>query len=334
MRVFIILIVLVCSSQLQSKDLGGKTWINPVSDVCWSCMFPIHLGGINLTKSHKDTNSYKKLTCSCEGGVVGLPLAFWEPGRIVEVTRVPYKMVSLGGSKLSSASIKQRGTVTTSNGRGRKSFYHVHYYQFPILKLLELGGKFICIEDFDFDIAYMSELDPFWKDDEWSAILHPETLVFSNPISQSACIADCIKSSLHSPFDKLFWCAGCQGSYYPFNGHVAHHIGGIQASSLLVHRVLGKLHATGILKGFEKEDFCRKKTMRILRKSLYKTQLIYPVAQTKGPCNTLGKSDILWGAGKTFPIKGEEFVYLVWTKRHCCLDPVTIARKVSSGGTS
>ncbi|MCB1073690.1 MAG: TraU family protein, partial [Chlamydiia bacterium] len=63
----------------------------------------------------------------------------------------------------------------------------------------------------------------------------------------------------------------------------------------------------------------------------YKTQLTYPIAQTKGPCNALGRSDVLWGGGKSFPYGGEDFVYLIWTKKHCCLDPYKIAKKVAAG---
>jgi conjugal transfer pilus assembly protein TraU len=28
---------------------------------------------------------------------------------------------------------------------------------------------------------------------------------------------------------------------------------------------------------------------------------------------------VLWGSGKEFPYQGEDFGYLVWRKRSCCL---------------
>ncbi|MBI3211727.1 MAG: TraU family protein, partial [Simkania negevensis] len=129
-----------------------------------------------------------------------------------------------------------------------------------------------------------------------------------------------------------FWCGGCQGSLYPFMGHVAHHVGAIQASSLLVHRLLAKLHSLGLLWGFKEDNFCSKTPFLRIKKTLYKTQLVYPIPQTKGPCQPLGKTDLIWGSGKSFPYGGEDFVYLIWTKKHCCLDPAKIAMKGASGG--
>lgn len=113
-------------------------------------------------------------------------------------------------------------------------------------------------------------------------------------------------------------------------GYVAHYVGAIQASSLLVHRALAKLHRSYMLKGFEKDQFCEAKFMPIIKKSLYKTQLVHPIANAKGPCPCLGKSDVFWGSGKNYPKGGEDFVYLIWKKKQCCLEAVSLA--ISQGG--
>jgi len=267
--------------------------------------------------------------------LVGIPLAFWEPSRLVDVTRTPYKLVGFGGVTLSKTKFKNNGTVY-ANGTGEStSYYHVHLYQFPILELLGMATDFVCTEsnkkDFDFDVAYMSEFDPFWQDNQWTSVLSPEALLFANPLAQTACLADCAKSTFFTPENKLFWCCGCQGSMYPLTGFVGHHVGAIQASSLLVHRVLAKMHSWKMLQGFDEENFCESKFMPLLKKSLYKTQLVHPIAQTKGECNALGKSDIIWGSGKSYPYKGEEFVYLIWVKRQCCLDPIKAAVESAIG---
>src|SRR5215203_6079988 len=171
-------------------------------------------------------------------------------------------------------------------------------------------------------MVYMSELDPLWNDDQLSTVLNGEAALFANPLAQASCVSDCLASSFEKTADSLFWCAGCEGSLYPFTGTVAHHVGGAQASYLLVQRLLAKLHRMHALKGYEPKEFCEAKYMPIIKKSLYKTQLVYPVPQTKGPCHALGKSDLLWGLGKAFPINGEDFVYLIWTKKQCCLDAI------------
>ena len=57
---------------------GEGHFINPISDVCWGCLFPIHVAGVNATPDHKDFVSYKDKFCLCAGAPpkAGLPLAF------------------------------------------------------------------------------------------------------------------------------------------------------------------------------------------------------------------------------------------------------------------
>ena len=311
-----------------SLDPTGK-FLNPITDVCWECLFPIHISGKNVTPKHKDFIKYKDTLCHCPGGLVGLPFAFWEPSRLIEISRTPYKLLSFGGISLGKAPLKQ-GTISQSPW-GSKSFHHVHYIVFPILSALETGLDFVCADGFPVDIGYMSEFDPFWNDDSWSTLLNPETLLFANALAQAACIADCAASSFGKPIGKLFWCAGCQGSLYPFTGHCCHPSGAVQTSSLLVHRLLAKMASIYAIQSFEEGEFCKKTPSRRLLKTAFKTQLAYPKAQTKGPCNPLGSNGALWSAGKTYPFGGEDFVYVIWQKKHCCLDPYKIAKKVTTG---
>lgn len=311
----------------------GK-FINPITDICWKCIFPIHLGGVNVTPETKDHTNSKAAICVCAGmpPKAGITLAFWEPIGFVEVTRIPFKSLVLGGISLNPATVRGRGGLSHVGESGRHSFYNVHYYKFPILSVLNLLPGFSCLKNgSDIELAYLSELDPFWSDDSWSQIFNPEAFIFANPLAQTACIADCTSSTLDYPLDTLFWCSGCSGSLYPFMGHVFHHVGAIQASYLLVHRVLSKLHSLGMLWSVEEDNFCEKKLSLRVKKSLYKTQLVRPVAITQGPCNSLGKSDVIWGSGKSYPYGGEDFVYLIWAQQHCCLDAVEAATAIIMG---
>ncbi|MFQ5728964.1 MAG: TraU family protein, partial [Waddliaceae bacterium] len=297
-------------------------------------VFPITVSGVNVTPGHKDQKSYSQKVCTCPGvpPTAGIPITFWEPAMLIDVTRHAYKLLGLGGVSLSHENFKNRGSVGAVGAGGLKSsFYHVHLYRYPIFALLNLLTDFgKCTEKKDIDIAYMSELDPLWPDDRWALATNPEAGFFGSTLAQTACFADCTASSAGRPLDKLFWCAGCEGSLFPFTGNVAHHVGGIQASALLVYRLLAKLHRGRALKGQKEDNFCKEKDMPIIKKSLYKTQLVYPIPQTKGPCHPLGKSDLLWGAGKSYPHGGEDFVYLIWKKKQCCLDAVKPA--MASGG--
>ncbi len=221
-----------------------SSFLNPLTDICWKCLFPIHISGVNVTPAQKDWATYSlHPLCSCSGfpPKVGIPLAFWEPTGLVDVTRIPYQLKAWGGIQISEPGIKKRGTVSNNGDSGRTSFYNVHYYHFPVLHWANVLTSFSCLDKSEVSISYMSELDPFWDDDQWASVLNPEIYLFANPLAQSACIGDCTLSSMDKPNDKLFWCAGCSGTLYPFVGYVPHHVGAVQASYLLVQRLLAKL---------------------------------------------------------------------------------------------
>ncbi len=231
----------------------------------------------------------------------------------------------MGGIKITRAdhTTQGGGRVATAGGssiRGIKhSFYQVHWYVYPVIYWLELLVDFICLETGSLDVGYLTELDPFWNDDETSFIINPEAILFGNPIAQAACAADCIAASSGFPLDPLFWCDGCQGSLYPFTGSIPAHVGGVQASLLATARMMAKLHREGLLWGYMGEaGLCGKYPMPVIKKSQYKTQMVYPIPFTSG-CQPLGRSEMLWGSGKEFPYKGEDFGYLIWRKRNCCL---------------
>ena len=301
---------------------------NPISDICWSCVFPITLGGMNITSKGEDPPNPRRLICSClrppsPVPVPGVPISFWEPVRLVDVTRTPYCMVNLGGMQLiRRSSLNGRGSVATGGGGSQRSlkhsFYQVHWYIYPVIYWLEVLTDLMCLEKTAFDLAYISELDPFWDDDETSFIINPEVVLFANPIAQATCAADCVAATTGFPLDPLFWCGGCQGSLYPFTGSVSAHVGGVQASLLVTQKMIAKLHREALLWGYMGEaGLCDKYPMPIIRKSQYKTQMLYPIPDTKN-CHPLGRSESIWGANKEYPYKGEDFGYLIWRKRNCC----------------
>lgn len=297
--------------------------VNPITDICWECLFPIYFSGVNVTPKHKDLAKHKeKPVCTCPGNppTVGIPLTFWEPLYLMDVTTHAYKLVGLGGMKLASETFKNRGCIGKVDEVTHYSNYHVHFYEYPIFALLDLFTDFLCVKKSELSLPYMSEFDITWSNESIGLLLSGEALLFASPAAQMSCLADGMAANGDKPLDELFWCAGCMGSLYPLTGYVAHHSGPLQASSLLMHRFLAKWHRCLQLKGFKAREFCQAKYQPLIKKSQYKTQLVYPIPQTKGSCQPLGKSDVLWGAKKSLPGKGDEFVYLIWQKKHCCLD--------------
>jgi len=318
---------LLSITNAEAKTCTGR-FVNPITDICWSCLFPITIGPANINRSgREDTSNPHQIPCWCPrppipGLVPGVPVGFWEPARLIDITRTPFCMVNMGGLQLSKSTVGfgihgQKGTGTT-----KSSFYQVHWYVYPVIYWLELLVDFLCLEQQSFDVAYITELDPLWNADELSFILNPEAVLFGNPIAQAACSADCAATSAGFPMDALFWCGGCQGSLYPFTGNSTAHIGGVQGSLLLAQRMMAKLHRELLLWDTSgSQALCAKYPLPIIKKSQYKTQMTYPRPTTRGPmaCNPLGRTEVIWGSGREFPYKGEDFGYLIWRKRNCCV---------------
>jgi conjugal transfer pilus assembly protein TraU len=321
--VFLFILIVILPANSSSAKCVGR-FVNPITDICWKCIFPLRIAGIPVASGRPDPDT-SPLTpiCTCLRGIksrVGFPISFWEPARLVDVTRTPYCMVGLGGLSLTDSGAIGRGDVETdTDDQTEKRFYQVHWYFYPVFYLLQVLIDFACGESRDFDLGWITEIDPFWADDEKAAILNPEGILFGNPIAQAACAADGIAATAHLPLDELFWCGGCLGSLYPFGGTVSGSYGGVQASSLMAARFMASLHRKGLMKEHAGSDaLCAPHIQPILQKSHYRLQMTYPVPQTND-CKTLGHTDITWNMGKEFPYEGEDFGYLVFRKKDCCL---------------
>ncbi len=312
----------------KSEACSGR-FVNPITDICWSCLFPISIGPVTVSGGgREDTSNPHQIPCFCSRPpiplpVPGIPVGFWEPARLVDVTRIPFCMVSMGGLKMGNSFMNYGVHGAGGDRKTQHSFYQVHWYVYPVIYWLELLVDFLCLEQQSFDVAYITELDPLWNADELSFILNPEAVLFGNPIAQAACAADCTAATAGFPLNPLFWCGGCQGSLYPFTGNNAAHNGGVQGSLLMVQRMMAKLHRELLLwgtSGTTNFEICQKYPLPVIKKSQYKTQMTYPRPTTRGPmaCNPLGRTEVIWGSAREFPYKGEDFGYLIWRKRNCC----------------
>jgi conjugal transfer pilus assembly protein TraU len=235
-------------------------------------------------------------------------------------------MVNLGGIEFGS---NKKKISTSERGGDRRnthtSFYHVHYYVYPLIYWLELLTDFLCLESGTVDIAYMSEFDITWNDPKLQSLLNPEAILFGNPIAQVSCGLDCAASTFNMPLEPMFWCAGCWGNIYPFSGANSDHIGGVQNSSLLTYRIIAKMHRMGLAQSTATTDaslngeICRKHRAFKIKKKQYKLQMVNPKS-TKGSmgCWPLGMSDMLYSSFKEYPYDGQDWGYLIWRKKNCC----------------
>lgn len=314
----------------EPPTLCNGSFINPITDVCWSCLFPMSIGSMSVFgEDVPDTSNPTTPICTCLVGSlrrIGITIGYWEPMALVDVTRHPYCMVNLGGIQLSKGEEIRTGNVESAVSDHNNSFYYVHWYIYPLIYWLSILTDALCLDKADFDVAYLTELDPTWHDDELAFILNPEAAVFANPISQAACAADAVQSAIGLPIDYLFWCAGSHGTMYPLDGHIQEHVGGVEASTLMTERMTYKMHreallwdSTGDISGPLDERICHQYPAPIIPKSRYRYQMVNPIPTTgSGGCFPFGHTTAIWGAGHEYPYQGEDFGYLIWRKRNCC----------------
>lgn len=301
---------------------------NLISDVCWSCMFPLEFNGLlTLDNDQLGTETFNQFFCSCDVGVYGVSFGMWEPVRIVEVTRTPYCLVTLNGLQLAAGLPAKEPGMRTGGGEDGTTagaFYHVHWYLNPLLHWLGLLLDFECIERAGLDLAYLSELDPTWDDDRLAMLLAPETALVGNLAGVASCAADCVATTTGWPQNELWWCAGCTGMLVPPSGNVSAHVSGRQTSALLAARLTARMHRVGAtLYTHGSKGVCAGFIAPYLNKEVYKMAMLSPRGQGKRRgrcCEPFGASPELWASGSEWPVTGEDFAYLLFRKRDCCLN--------------
>lgn len=296
-------------------------FVNPITDICWQCLFPISIGSIAVTSGiAPDTANPSSPIQLCPVGLlyrVGLAIGYWEPMALTDVTRSPYCMVNLGGFSLDIGKVGT-GTAGQSDKPAAGAFYHVHWYKYPLTYWLNIITSAGCLQGGDMDIGYLSELDPLWNDSALSLVIHPEAMLFNNLIAQGACAADAMASAVHKPIDALFWCAGSHGSLYPFTGYTSNEFSPLQSSVLLSERMAFKLHRQGLVMNSIGADqaVCFEYPSPIMPKARWRYQMVnkYPdVAQ----CHPFGRTVMGWQSGHNLPHDRKNFGYLLWRKRNC-----------------
>lgn len=307
----------------QAGAVCKGSFLNPISDVCWQCVFPIKIGGIEIIKGANLPDSpdpADKPICVCPFPPpiffrIGIPVAFWEPARFVETVKDPFCFPSLGFGLPNPFSANLGGCSSEmGNQEETSTFQQAHWFIFPVWAMLELLTDFVCVEHSGFDVAYLTEVDPLWNNDLLAFIINPEALLFANPIAQISCAADSASTIGGLSLAPLFWCMGAWGSAYPLSGHVNDE-NYVQANAAIGARMIYKLGREGLLwdTGL---NLCSGIPTPIWVKWNYRMQIAKPV---KGSgCMPIGRTGLMWAFLKNPPQAGDNFLFMIFKKRACC----------------
>ena len=326
-RLLIILCIGLSSMSFAVGSCKGR-FVNPVTDICWLCMLPLTLGPVpvvpSITKLPDTYTNPISPVCACGSPIprVGLSLGFWEPFALVDTTPHPFCMVNMGFGFSEVMDVAQGGKNHRKQGQDAGGFYWAHWYKYPLLYWLNVISSVACLQTDNFDVGYLTELDPTWNDDLLSFVLNPEAVLFGNPIAQLACSEDAIQTTANvlPPNDALFWCFGSQGSAYPLNGSITNQKSPVQATILTAERMTYKMHREGLVPdsiGIDGPALCHVYYMPIMPKDRYRYQMtnLIPDPVLGHP---FGTTSIWWEIGHSNIGQGDNFGYLIWRKRNCC----------------
>ena len=296
-----------------------------ISDVCWACLFPVRIAGLSMFGGAVPEGAASGVLCRCNDALgvphPGFTVGLWEPARLVELVHAPRCSPALGGIRLPMGSRRLMGTAGQAEyDAADTAFYNYHWYAFPLLILLDLFWDDRCNPDgyTDFDVLYLSELDPTWNHDELAFFTSPEAAWLANPVALSACLADAAAATAGTPIDALFWCAGSWGNLYPFTGRGPTLGARTRESSLAGARSLAALHRRGLARRTMGTDaLCESPIAPFLPKSQYKLSMFYPLPETQR-AHVIGESPLRWGEWRNIPAIGEDHLYLLWRWNDCC----------------
>lgn len=320
MKAWILLPLLLVVSNSSSGTECPTTAINALSQINFSCMFPIRIGGTvtgGADKGDSDSTSSPVCVCDLDGGLrYGLNVQMWEPARLIDTVSDPFCLMPLG-KKLGSEGYEGKLSGSANTVAAESSFSaQLHFYQFPALAMLDLFTDIECLEKMEFDITLMTEFSAAWQNDLLAMVMHPEAVLFANPVSLMACAADAAGSSRNKPINELFWCMGSWNTtVYPLGGTIS---GSdyIEGNAGLAARGIYMMGRLGLMRD-SSESGCYFTYRPIWKKDSYRLQMVAPTADMG--CHSIGKSSLLWGAGKHPPVGHDNFMWMMFRKMQCCM---------------
>lgn len=363
-RVAWLAIVLVCvatSSRLHANMTpttddpscpdGNVISARLITEICWSCIFPVRVAGISLGvgAAEPPSDAASSAVCACDDALgiphPGLVISMWEPAKLVELVRAPGCAMTLGGMKLPLSDWRQQGKAGDFEA-GTVGFYHYHYYAFPLLMMLEMFVEGRCNPDayMDLDLAYMSEIDPTWNDELLAFFINPEAAAVANPLAIAACAADAASAAIGNPIRSLWWCAGSWGTIYPISGIDFASGSMAENTSLLATRAVAALHRRGLAwRTYGEDALCRGHIEPMFPKTQYRMSMYYPISEAGGSYtfdaevtnadgttttesrsrtilgyHAIGETTFTWGEWRTVPGVGEDAIYILWRWHDCC----------------
>ena len=267
---------------------NASVFSNIMTQICWDCFLDsVKLFGVGKRPDGaSDKLNFPGCACLDALGVpeFGTPMGFWSPQKINEVVTTPWCSPALGGIRLQDSFIGlgTNGGNSVGHSRTPTAFYQYHYFSYPIMAMLGMMLLPDCTSGYvDFDLMYLSEIDPLWNNDILALLLNPEAIIYSTPAAYAWCAADCISTTADQQKEEFYGCAGCDGHLYPLTGNINPQPDPVAGSSLITQRVLASLHRKGLAtRTIGDEAMCKPEYYPTIPKSQYKFSMMFPVPES------------------------------------------------------
>lgn len=305
---------------------------NVLASVCVNCFFPMRIAGAPVGGVATNLpDVFAPSVCVCPGRFFGYPTpgisyGMWMPTHLMDLTRKVGCSPTLGTSLLSDAAsgtlaIKQGGAH--DQGASSSSMYHWNLWVSPVGQMMEQFQDSLCPSKAfgaEFDLAWVSFIDPTWDNETLALFQTPEAALFANPIAAAACAVDAISSTVYKPLDFMPWCVGAWGTAYPFSGIRGGHRSVLVDTGLAAVKGVAMTHRRGMSHlEYGPTAVCASHPFPTLPKQQYRYQVAYPVPQIE--FNHWGGTETMKGIEfRHIPVKGEDWVQYLWTYRECCIN--------------
>ena len=305
---------------------------SPISEMNVNNMFPITIAGNTAWTSGGARNCSAIASagpyCVCPGRIFGAPT----PGVIVTM-HLPAYIAEVQGeagcsplleTKITDA-YDHRSTSSEHFGSGQggsdyRSTRQVHWVEYPVFSLLEMFKDSICLHGGNYlDIAYMTEFDPLWQNDEWAAVSAPEAALFANYLSSASCVIDTVSATFtRCPMDPMIWCVGSSHSY-PWTATQNSKTDHTEGSVKVLQKFLQRQTRFGLLqKTVGSEAMCAPTYSPVMTRSQYRIDLIHPNPSSGGQPKVLGTDEMFWMTPAAGPLN-EGTMFLIWQGMQCCM---------------
>lgn len=324
--------IFICLSSFSAHAICKSSFINPVTEVRWSCMLPISLGGVSASTipvpeaamaifSDKALSGAVSPVCTCWDPTprVGLTFSMNNVFRIVESTKDPFCFPSMGFD-IEAEAFGAGGQDGGEKKSSKTTFNYTHLISFVPTQVLNIFIDSLCMQTSETQLAVLglSEIDPTAKSSELALIMAPESILFANPIAQAYCMVDASLTLFEQTDPIGYWCAGGH-SIFPLSNHSTE-TEYVDAASINAAKYLFKLSRTGqLFTCLGSQAVCGCAPSLIWNKREFRLQVAKPIPDIY--CHRIGKPSLTWNIPNKNPalIPGaDNLAYLIWRRRDCC----------------